>query len=76
MKLSISVPPADVQLLDEFARSAGFPSRSAAVQYAIRLLRLPNLEQDYAAAWEDWEASGDQDAWATTASDGLTDAAR
>ena len=76
MKISISVPLADVQLLDEFARTAGLPSRSAAVQYAIRLLRLPDLEQDYAAAWQDWEASGDNDAWATTSSDGLTDAAR
>ena len=76
MKLSISVPPADVQLLDDFARTAGLPSRSAAVQYAIRLLRLPDLEQDYAAAWQDWEASGDDEAWTTTSSDGLTDAAR
>jgi hypothetical protein len=76
MKLSISVPSADVQLLDEFARVAGLPSRSAAVQYAIRLLRLPDLEKDYAAAWEDWEGSGDSEAWATTSSDGLADAAR
>lgn len=76
MKLSISVPPADVQLLDEFARVAGLPSRSAAVQYAIRLLRLPHLEKDYAAAWEDWEASGDNDAWSTTSNDGLDNAAR
>jgi hypothetical protein len=76
MKLSISVPAADVQVLDEFARSAGLPSRSAAVQYAIRLLRLPGLEHDYAAAWDDWKASGDNDAWATTSNGGLPDAAR
>jgi Arc/MetJ-type ribon-helix-helix transcriptional regulator len=76
MKLSISVPQADVQLLDDFARTAGLPSRSAAVQYAIRLLRLPDLEQDYAAAWQDWETSGDNDAWATTSNDGITNAAR
>jgi len=71
MKLSVSVPEADVEVLDTFARAAGLPSRSAAVQYAIRLLRLPSLEDDYAAAWEDWEDSGDQDAWAATATDGL-----
>jgi Ribbon-helix-helix protein, copG family len=76
MKLSISVPSAEVQLLDEFARTAGLPSRSAAVQYAIRLLRLPDLETDYAAAWGDWESSGDNDDWATTSSDGLSDAPR
>ena len=71
MKLSVSVPEADVEVLDTFARAAGLPSRSAAVQYAIKLLRLPSLEDDYAAAWEDWEDSGDQDAWAVTATDGL-----
>jgi hypothetical protein len=76
VKLSISVPPDDVRLLDEFARVAGLPSRSAAVQYAIRLLRLPDLENDYAAAWNDWETSGDNDSWATTSNDGLSDAPR
>lgn len=76
MKLSISVPQADVDTLDAFARSAGLRSRSAAVQHAIRLLKLPDLEQDYAAAWADWDASGDEDAWASTTGDGLTDAAR
>lgn len=76
MKLSVSLPSEDVAILDEFARTSGLPSRSAAVQHAIRLLRLPNLEQDYADAWDTWEASGDQRGWDTTAADGLTDAAR
>jgi hypothetical protein len=76
MKLSISVPQADVQLLDEFARTAGLPSRSAALHHAVRMLRLPELEQDYEAAWQEWEASGDQAAWAVTAADGTVDAAR
>ncbi len=71
MKLSVSVPEDDVKVLDAFVRTAGLPSRSAGVQHAIRLLRLPDLERDYAAAWEDWETSGDQDAWADTATDGL-----
>jgi hypothetical protein len=71
MKLSVSVPEEDVKVLDTFVRTAGLPSRSAGVQHAIRLLRLPDLEQDYAAAWEDWESSGEQDAWADTATDGL-----
>ena len=71
MKLSVSLPPEDVAVLDEYTRTAGLPSRSAAVQYAIRLLRIPDLEQNYASAWDEWEASGDQDAWDTTISDGL-----
>jgi hypothetical protein len=71
MKLSVSLSAEDVAVLDEYSKTAGLASRSAAVQHAIRLLRLPNLEQDYAAAWDDWEASGEQEAWDTTSADGL-----
>lgn len=76
MKLSVSLPHADVAALDEFARASGLPSRSAAVQHAIRLLRMPGLEADYAAAWDEWESSGDEAVWEATAADGLADAAR
>jgi Arc/MetJ-type ribon-helix-helix transcriptional regulator len=76
MKLSVSLPEDDVAVLDEFARSAGLPSRSAAVQHAIRLLRARDLEQDYAAAWQDWDASGESAAWDAAAADGLPDAPR
>ena len=76
MKLSVSLPEGDVMILDEFARASGLPSRSAAIQFAIRLLRHPDLEQDYAAAWEEWESSGEQEAWETTTRDGIADAAR
>ena len=76
MKLSVSLPEADVTTLDDFARASGLPSRSAAIQFAIRLLRHPDLEQDYAAAWEDWESSGEEEAWEATGADGLADAAR
>jgi hypothetical protein len=76
VKLSISLSEDDLTALDEFRVSAGLPSRSAAVQHAIRLLGRPTLEQDYAAAWADWAASGDAEAWDVTAGDGVTDAAR
>lgn len=75
MKLSVSLPDEDVAILDEFARSAGLPSRSAAVHRAVGMLRLPKLEQDYEAAWQEWEAAGDEAAWSVT-SDGAADAAR
>jgi Arc/MetJ-type ribon-helix-helix transcriptional regulator len=75
MKLSISLPEEDVAALDAYARSSGLRSRSAAVQHAIRLLRHPNLEDDYAAAWDEWEASGESAAWESTAADGLADVA-
>ena len=76
MKLSVSLSEEDVALLDEYVRSAGLRSRSAALQCAVRLLRHADLEQDYAAAWEDWESSGERAAWEGTVADGLTDAAR
>ena len=76
MKLSVSLPEEDLEILDEFVRTAGLPSRSAALQHAVRMLRLPDLEQDYEAAWQEWEASGDQAAWSVTTADGIADAAR
>jgi hypothetical protein len=76
MKLSVSLPEGDVMILDEFARVSGLRSRSAAIQFAIRLLRHPDLEQDYAAAWDEWESSGELEAWETTTADGMVDAAR
>lgn len=76
MKLSVSLPADDVATLDEFVRSAGLPSRSAALQRAIQMLRLADLEQDYRAAWEEWESGGDHEAWDAAAGDGLVDAAR
>jgi len=76
VKISISVSEEDVVLLDEYARTSGLKSRSAAIQHAIRLLRHADLESDYEAAWDDWESSGDRAAWEGTVGDGLTDAAR
>jgi Arc/MetJ-type ribon-helix-helix transcriptional regulator len=76
MKLSVSLPDEDVAILDAFARKEGLPSRSAALHYAVRMLRLPELEHDYAAAWSEWQGSGDQPAWDSTVSDGIADVAR
>ena len=76
MKLSVSLSDEDVALLDEYARMSGLRSRSAALQHAIRLLRHEDLEREYAAAWEDWESSGERAAWEGTAGDGLTRAPR
>jgi Arc/MetJ-type ribon-helix-helix transcriptional regulator len=76
MKISVSLPPEDVVILDEFARATGLASRSAALHHAVRMLRLPDLEQDYEAAWLEWEASGDHAAWEATAADGVSNAAR
>jgi Arc/MetJ-type ribon-helix-helix transcriptional regulator len=76
MKLSVSLPDADIATLDAYARTAGLTSRSAAVHHAIRLLEQSDLEHDYEAAWDEWESSGEHAAWSGTAADGLADAAR
>jgi len=75
VKLSVSLSESDVAALDKYAAAAGLTSRSAAIQQAIRLLGDVELEDAYAAAWQEWQASGDSQAW-ETAADGLTDAAR
>ena len=76
MKLSVSLSEDDVAALDKYARAAGLKSRSAAIQRAIHLLEDVELEDDYAAAWDEWEASGDAEAWEATSADGMADAAR
>lgn len=73
MKLSVSLTDEDVAIVDEYVRTSGLKSRSAVIRRALHLLQQPDLEQDYAAAWEEWATSGDQAAWDSTAGDGSTD---
>ena len=76
VKLSVSLSESDVAALDKFAQAAGLKSRSAAIQQAIKLLGDPELEDAYAAAWLEWDASVDARSWDATAADGLVDAPR
>lgn len=76
VKLSVSLSQGDVAALDKYAQAAGLTSRSAAIQQAIRLLGDPELQGAYQAAWEEWEASGEEEAWESTAADGLANAPR
>lgn len=76
VKLSVSLSESDVAVLDEQARLRGLGSRSAVLREAIRLLRQSGLEEEYAAAWEEWQQSGEAAVWDATAGDGLADASR
>lgn len=69
MKVSVSLPESDVEFLDEYVRSHGAASRSAAVQAALRLLREQLVGQAYQAAWEEW--GDERTVWDTAAADGL-----
>ena len=71
MKVSVSLADEDVAFLDEYAHEHEHGSRSAAIQKAVRLLRAAQLEQEYAEAFQEWEASGDAALWDSTATDGL-----
>lgn len=73
MKVSISLPDEDLAFLDRYTKETGLESRSAALQKAVRLLRSSELRAEYAAAWEEFDASGDAALWETTVGDGLDD---
>lgn len=57
MKMSISLPAADVEFIDSYASSTGTASRSAVVQRALDLLRAAQLGQ----AWAEWETGDGAD---------------
>lgn len=72
MKVSVSLPDEDVLCLDACASEGRFPSRSAVLRQAVRLLRRKELGPAYLAAFMDWEESGEAAVWDTTAGDGLS----
>ena len=73
MKLSVSIPDDDVEFIDTYASTHGLESRSGVVQRALTLLRTSDLGKDYAAAWAEWEGSGDAELWDSVVGDGLAD---
>lgn len=73
MKVSVSLPEADVKFLDSYVESRRFPSRSAVLHKAVRLLRGAELGAAYEDAFLGWEPSGSTypPLWEVTASDGI-----
>jgi Arc/MetJ-type ribon-helix-helix transcriptional regulator len=71
VKLSVSIPEPDVEFIDAYASEHGAASRSQVVQRALALLRASELGAAYEGAWEEWDDSGDADAWSATSADGL-----
>ena len=69
--MSVSIPDTDLEFIDQYAAEHGVDSRSQVVQRAIALLRASELGDAYAAAWDEWDASGEADVWAATVSDGI-----
>ena len=71
MKISVSLPAADVEFLDSYASQHGIDSRSGAVQLAVDRLRHDQLGDAYEQAWDDWDASGEAAVWEGVVNDGL-----
>lgn len=71
-KLSVSLSPADVAFIDSIAvRFEG--NRSAAIHDLVKLGRELAAADDYAAAFDEWESSGDAAAWEPVTADGLSE---
>lgn len=71
MKMSVSLTAEDVAELDRYVTEHGLSSRSEGVRHAIRLLRAPALMAEYAAAFQEWEDSGEEALWGQSVADGL-----
>ena len=76
MKVSVSLPADDISFVDAYARRRGDASRSSVLHQAIELLRLSEMEQSYADAFDEWEHTDDATLWDGAVGDGITDAPR
>jgi Arc/MetJ-type ribon-helix-helix transcriptional regulator len=67
----MSLPEEDVAFLDSYAQAEGYPSRSAVLHKAVRLLRAAELTGAYEEAWRDWAATGEAAIWEVATGDGV-----
>jgi hypothetical protein len=72
MKISVSLPQADVEFLESYAHQHGIETRSGAVQLAVDRLRHDELGDAYEQAWDEWTSSGEDTAWEGAVGDGLS----
>lgn len=63
MKLSISIPDEECEFLDQCVEDGLYPSRSAVVLRALRLLKNADLGAMYDEAFAEWEASAESADW-------------
>jgi hypothetical protein len=63
VKISVSLPADVVAFLDEYAARTGAGSRASVIYQAVGLLRMLELDDSYAEAWQDWDDSEDARLW-------------
>ena len=71
MKLSVSLPPSDVEFVDRYVAEHGERSRSAVLRKALKVLRERELGDAYEAAWDEWVEDGEE-VWDLALGDGLS----
>ncbi len=63
MKLSVSLPDDECAFLDQCVVDGLYPSRSAVLLRALRLLKSADLGKMYAEAFDEWVNSDDGKDW-------------
>ena len=63
MKLSVSLPDAECDFLDKCVQDGRYPSRSAVLLRALRLLKSSDLGAMYGDAFKEWELSEEGSDW-------------
>ena len=71
MKLSVSLPPSDVEFVDQYLADHGEASRSAVFRKALEMLREREIIESYKVAWDHWVEDGEEGLWDRAVGDGI-----
>jgi antitoxin ParD1/3/4 len=70
-KLSVSLDPRKLEFISKYQQTHGVRTKSEVVERAIKLLEHQELKTQYAQAYSEWAASGEETVWDVTSADGL-----
>jgi hypothetical protein len=70
-RLTFSIPDDDALYISSLATTFHNGNKSAALHDALRRVRELDASDAYAAAFDDWEKSGESSAWDATSADGI-----
>lgn len=70
-KISISLDVPLLEFLAQYQEGHGLRTRSEVIAEALTLLRDRDLERQYVAALEEWQASGEAELWDAVSGDAL-----
>jgi antitoxin MazE9 len=74
MKLSVSLPDADIKVLDDYVRDHAGATRSSALHSAVTALRDVSLDEQYRLAAQEWIGAGNAAEWDAVSGDGIPSA--